>query len=240
MQFPSRDTNINIMESQKGDLVLYFKSGHIFPRLSHTALDTRTPMSHLRADYSSNEWSSFLWWDFFPPKKLFSWLSRAVWHTAQAHKCSSRHWGRNGNTSQSVRERRICHSAASSLSDHIKLIMKLHFEQLQNLPAGQTRGALPRKGENTQKEQISLGVLWKSSREHNEEMFWERELGLVQQCRSCYWQGGFRLFGFGVFFGFFFSFLLQKKHMYLSVPMPLLLHLPRLQKRTEGNCAIRG
>lgn len=70
---------------------------------------------------------------------------------------------------------RICHSAASSLSDHIKLIMKLHFEQLQNLLAGRTPRALPRKGENTQKEQISLGVLWKSSREHNsEEMFCER------------------------------------------------------------------
>lgn len=172
---------------------------------------------------------------FFPPKKLFSWLSRAVWHTAQAHKCSSRHWGRNGNTSQSVRERRICHSAASSLSDHIKLIMKLHFEQLQNLPAGQTRGALPRKGENTQKEQISLGVLWKSSREHNEEMFWERELGLVQQCRSCYWQGGFRLFGFGVFFVFFFSpFSSRKNTCIWAFPCPYCSIYPGYKRELKG------
>lgn len=68
MQFPSRDTNTNIMESQKGDLVLHSKSGCIFPCLSHIALGTQTPMSHLRADDSSKEWSSFLWWDFFFPK----------------------------------------------------------------------------------------------------------------------------------------------------------------------------
>lgn len=163
----------------------------------------------------------------FFPQKLFSWLSKAAWHTAQPHKCSSRHWGRSGSTSQTIRERRICHSAASSLSDHIKLIMKLHFEQLQNLLAGWTCGALLRKGENTQTEQISLGVLWKSSREHNnEEVFWERELWLIQQCRSCYWQ---RDLGW-----FFFSFSPRKTRIWV-LPCPHCSIYPGYKRELKGS-----
>lgn len=203
--------------------VPHSKFGHIFPCLSHIALDTWTPMSHLTADYSLKERSSFLWWDFFSPKKLFSWLSRAAWHTAQAHQCSSLTGGGMGTLPKASR---ICHSAASSLSDHIKLIMKLHFEQLQNLLAGQTRGALPRKGENTQKEQIALGVLWKSSSEHHEEMFWERELWLVQQCRSCYWQGGFGLFSF--------FFLPRKNTCIWVLPCPHCSIYPGYKRELKG------
>lgn len=226
MQFPSRHTNINMMESQKGDLVLRSKSAHVFPCLSPIALGTWTPMSHLRVTPMSRLIWLFIKWmvefsvvGFFPKICLVD--SAKQRDTAQPHRRSSRPWRRNGNTSHSVQERRICHSAASSLSEHSRLIMKLHFEQLQNLLAGQTRGALPRKRENTEGKDISGCALKK---QQSTTMFWERELWLIQQGRSYYWQEGLGCF-----------FILPQKNTWIWVlPCPHCSIYPGYKRELKG------
>lgn len=145
MQFPSRHTNIKVMDSQKCDLVLHPQSGHV-SRASLTS-----PLSHghpwvtseshpwvTSFDYSSSEWLSFLWWDF--PQKVVYLTQR---DRAQPHGCSRPHRRRQRSAGFAVLvQPQLPPSAQGRL---------WNCARSSRWPSRQGKhGARPRKGESTE------------------------------------------------------------------------------------------
>lgn len=186
--------------------------------LSHITLHTWTPVIHLRADYSSNSWLSFLWWDFFPRKIV--WLSQqsSVTHgtnTQVLQPSLEEEW-------EHVPKRPAAAGFAIPLPAHSQTTLSWLWNCTLSSCRTSWQGEHPGPSQEREKTHRRSRYRWVCSEKAAESTTvrkcFARELRLVQQCRSCYWQGVWV-----VFFRY-----PPEKHMYLSSPVPSLLQLSKL------------